>query len=112
MAKIYKDELRKMVSEKIYHKYPKEEIYDIMIGTFACFEDILRNGDSLCILNCFTMEPKLRKGQKYKPFFGKEMTTQTHYIPFFKPSKALKNACLTLPVEEENIEKVEDDKDE
>lgn len=109
---ITRPELIKMVSEKLGGRYPRDEIYWIVQATFRCFPDILKAGYTLTVGDCFTLKPKLRKRRTYKSPGGKIAEFEDHYIPCFKPRKKLKDACLSLPVNEEiNNEEDSDDED-
>ena len=110
MANITRPELIKMVSEKIDRKYPQEEIYWILKGVFGCFEDILKNGDTLVVWDYFVMEPKLKNEQKYNNFGKGKVTVPPHYEASFRPYKKLRDACLELPVEKKQKKKKADKK--
>ena len=94
-----------MISRKMDFKYPQWDIYWIVQATFQCFEDILRNGDTLKVGDCFTMEPKLKKERKNYNFGKGKVTVPSHYEPCFRPYKKLKDACFSLPVDERGGEK-------
>lgn len=110
MAKLTRPELIKMVSEKIDGRYPREEIYWILKGVFGCFEDILKNGDTLIVGDYFSMEPKLKPEDKYGNFGKGTITVPAHYEPCFRPYKKLRDACLSLPVDEKQKSRKKSDK--
>ena len=110
MANITRKELIKMVSEKIDGRYPQEEIRWILKGAFGCFEDILKNGDTLMIWDCFAMEPKLINEHNYYNFGKGKVTVPAHYEPCFRPYKKLRDACLSLPVDEKQKSRKKSDK--
>ena len=64
MAVLKRSDLIKMISKKIYGRYPQEEIYWILKGFAECLEEILKNGDTLKLSDCFTMQPKYRRERK------------------------------------------------
>lgn len=98
MAIITRPELIDMVSEKIDRKYNQVEIYYILQATFRCFEDILKNGDTLKVFDCFTMKPMLRKERQTGNFGKGNIIIPAHYVPYFRPYKKLVDACASLPV--------------
>lgn len=101
MAVITRQELVRMVAEKIDRKYSQEEIDWIIRGVFQCFGDILKNGDTLKIADVFTMKPILKNERTVENFGKGKITIPAHYAPCFKPYKKLRDVCLDLPVEEE-----------
>lgn len=106
---VRRTELIKMVSEKLDREYPQDAIYWIIQATFRCFEDILREGKTLKVADCFTMEPKLVKAARRYNFAKKCVFVKpAYYEPNFKPYRKLREACLSLPVKE-NEENSNDD---
>lgn len=102
MAIITRPEFIKMVSEKINRRYSQDEIYWIVKGVFLCFEEILRNGDTLKIADCFTMKPVLKSERQFSNFGKGKVTIPEHYIPVFKPYKKLRDACLEITSKEKS----------
>lgn len=107
MAVITRREFVKMISRKLEFEYPQWDIYYIVQATFRCFEDILKNGDTLIVGDCFRMEPKLKKERQNYNFGKGKVTTPAHYEPYFKPYKKLTDACLSIPVNEKEKEENE-----
>lgn len=103
MAVITRPELIKLVSQKINRQVTQEDIYWVLQGFAQCLPDILANGDTLKIGDCFTMEPKLKKKRKVGNFGKGEMIIPAHYVPCFRPYKKLKDVCANLPVENKKI---------
>lgn len=112
MAIITRREFVKMISRKLKSEYPQWDIYYIVQATFRCFEDILRNGDTLIVGDCFRMEPKLRKERQNYNFGKGKVKTPAHYEPHFKPYQKLIDACLSLPVDERENEEKEKEENE
>ena len=107
MALIKRHELIRMVSEKMDRAYPQSEIYFVVQATFRCFEDILKNGDTLIVGDCFKLEPTLKKERELSDFGKGKIVSPAHYVPHFKPYKKLKDACAAIPVEDAILHKKE-----
>lgn len=101
MAVLKRSDLIKMISKKIYGRYPQEEIYWILKGFAECLEEILKNGDTLKLSDCFTMEPKYRRERKLNNLDNETIVLPAQYQPNFRPYKKLKEACSSLPVDKE-----------
>lgn len=95
MKKINKVEFNKMVYEKLERKYPVRDIYWIVKAVFECVEDIIRDGDKLIIKDLFSLQPKL-KNERVTGNFGNKCTIPSRYVPYFKPSKRLRQICKDL----------------
>lgn len=99
MNTITRLEFRKMVYEKLGREFPVRTVNPIVDTVFDCMEEILANGDKLHLMNCFSLQPKLRK-EKTRMSFKKKCVTPAHYIPYFKPSKRYKDICKEFEVED------------
>lgn len=114
MEIIRKPELRRMIYEKLRTEYRREysveAIYYITQCLFLCIQDVLKNGDSLKLYDCFTLEPMLIGGRKYNCLGEYQGVSPMHFVPRFVPYKKLKDACLSIPVAEEELQKKENQK--
>lgn len=105
MAKIIRPELIKRISRKIDYRVNQEDIYWVLQGLYQCYEDILREGDTLVVGNYFSLKPVLKK-ERLTGNFGKgKMNVPAHWEPQFKPYSKLRKACADLPIEDENTKK-------
>lgn len=107
--RINKYEFMKMVHDKVRGKCSMEGVYWTVKAVFECMEEILKDGNSLFIMEYLTMHPRLKKDRTVGNF-GNPCVIPEHYEPCVKFGTKLKKACTYLKEHEyEEDEELEDE---
>lgn len=104
--KINKYKFTEMVHDKVRGKCSRESVRWTVNAVFECMADILENGDSLSIMEYFTLYPQLKK-ERMASGFGNPCIVPEHYVPCFNPGSKLKKACKHL--KDKGDEEIEDE---
>lgn len=105
MAIVKREDLVKMISEKMYNRYSQDEIYWIIKYFFDCIEDILRNGDTLRLYNTLVVYPVLKRERKCFNFGNGDIIIPAHWEAAIKLMTRYQNACSDLPLPEDDKKK-------
>lgn len=109
---INKPMLMDMVYENLNRRFTREAVYWIVNEVFHCFEEILKEGNTVSIKDSFTMKPRIQKGKHFNILGKYEGHSEDHYVPHFHAHKRLRDICLALPLNEEfNNEEDSEDED-
>lgn len=100
---INKNEFIKMVHKKLDGKCNYWNTYWVVKTVFECMKDVLKDGQSLYISGYFSLYPKLMN-ERVTGNFGNPCVIPEHYVPYFKPHKYLKDACIEIDSDKESEE--------
>ena len=107
--RINKYEFMKMVHDKVRGKCSMEGVYWTVKAVFECMEEILKDGNSLFIMEYFTMHPRLKKDRTVGNF-GNPCVIGGGGGGGVKFGTKLKKACTYLKEHEyEEDEELEDE---
>jgi integration host factor subunit beta len=98
--KITKNDLLESVHAKT--KLDKDVVQRTVESLFEQLKESLKDGCTIELRGFGTFEPRLRKGRENarNPKTGQTLNVASHYVVAFRSGRELKNALLSLPVEE------------